>query len=162
MSTILIFKEKHGDRYFDASTPEAKSAAFLKILRERFNSGYYYEEPKSPEHTLTKDEKALLSLSEEQLDALPAPLQASTKTQVSRVRRKLRGVQEEYEQAKLWWDSVVALLALDPAEAVNQKEERRIRVMNKTYSVSSAEDLLDARKDYEYEDYWVESLESVN
>jgi len=96
MTQILIFKEKHGDRYFDASTPEMKSAAFLKILRERFTSGYYYEKPKSPERNLSREDKALLSLSEEQLEALPAPLKETTKTQVARLTRKLSHVQEEY------------------------------------------------------------------
>lgn len=39
--TFLIFSEKHGERYFDTSTPDLTAAAVLKIARERYDEGWY-------------------------------------------------------------------------------------------------------------------------
>jgi len=38
---ILIAKEKHGDRYFDASTEEALWRASHYILKQRYEQGWY-------------------------------------------------------------------------------------------------------------------------
>jgi len=40
---ILIVKEKHGDRYFDASTDEALWRASHYILKRRHEEGWYVE-----------------------------------------------------------------------------------------------------------------------
>lgn len=40
---ILVFKEKYGDRYFDASTPEKELDAYLKIAKQRIKDGYWYD-----------------------------------------------------------------------------------------------------------------------
>lgn len=50
---VLVFEEKHGTRYFDASTPRNLGMACLKILSERLNEGYYTvygEEPEKPKY----------------------------------------------------------------------------------------------------------------
>jgi len=38
---ILVFKEKHGERYFSAATHEQIGRACLKILKERLKEGWY-------------------------------------------------------------------------------------------------------------------------
>jgi len=54
VTRILVLKEKHGEWHFDASTPELLHAACLKIVKERNESGYFYdfdenaEEPVAP------------------------------------------------------------------------------------------------------------------
>lgn len=54
MSAILVEHGKHGDFYWDASTPEAVTAAALTILIDRWNTGYHYDEPESePERPAT-------------------------------------------------------------------------------------------------------------
>lgn len=60
---ILIAKEKHGTRYFDASTPELLAESAFKLLKERWNEGYWYYLDDLPED---KD-----ILSEEQIAELP-------------------------------------------------------------------------------------------
>ena len=42
--TILVLEEKHGDRFFRASTVAELGAAALKIVRERLDSDIYYFE----------------------------------------------------------------------------------------------------------------------
>jgi len=41
---VIIFKEKHGDRYFDASTPENTALACLYVLKERLTAGYFFSD----------------------------------------------------------------------------------------------------------------------
>ena len=45
---ILVVEEKHGNRHFDASTPEKLHAACVKILKQRLKEGWYTpgDEPK--------------------------------------------------------------------------------------------------------------------
>jgi len=60
---ILIAKEKHGTRYFDATGDKLYSAA-LKLLTERWEEGYWYEEPEEPENPNIDLEKVPESLKE--------------------------------------------------------------------------------------------------
>jgi len=41
---VLVLHEKHGDEYFDVPDSTAVDDVALKILTERFNQGYWYEE----------------------------------------------------------------------------------------------------------------------
>lgn len=41
---VLVLREKHGDAYFDVPDSTALDDASLKILTERFNQGYWYDE----------------------------------------------------------------------------------------------------------------------
>lgn len=63
MKQILIAKEKHGTRYFDASTPELLAESAFRLLKERWDDGYWYISEDPPED---KD-----ILFEEQIAALP-------------------------------------------------------------------------------------------
>lgn len=60
---ILIAHEKYGRRYFDASTPKLLDESAFKLLKERWEQGYWYYLDDPP-----KDEDVL---SEEQIAALP-------------------------------------------------------------------------------------------
>jgi len=59
---ILLFKEKHGTRYFDASTEELAGKACLKILEERLKEDYECFGEEKPE---------MPKLTKEQVDAFP-------------------------------------------------------------------------------------------
>lgn len=62
MKKIIIFKEKHGNRYFDASTEKLRNAACLEIIKERFDEFWYdYDNEKpSAKNVLTEDQIAQL------------------------------------------------------------------------------------------------------
>lgn len=91
MNKILIVNEKHCTRYFDASTPELLNAAALKILKERWNEGYWYYlfDPPSEEGVL----------SEEQIAALPteALKQRETETRQNYFREKYNWEKDQAE-----------------------------------------------------------------
>ena len=54
---ILVVKEKHGTRYFDARTASSFAMACLKLLKERRDKGYYdVEEPRIKEPAVSKEQ----------------------------------------------------------------------------------------------------------
>lgn len=93
---ILIAHEEHGTRYFDASTPELLAESAFNLLKERWDSGYWYYSYDPPED---KD-----ILSEEQIAALPT---ASLRNSESKKRKehlrelyKWQDNQKEYNAIK--------------------------------------------------------------
>ena len=75
---VLVFKEKHGDRYFNIPDDKTLFRVSLKILTERFEAGYWYykpgdeDKPKAPDFT------------KEQVAAMPDSLrEGATKKLVS-------------------------------------------------------------------------------
>jgi hypothetical protein len=63
-NSLLVVKEKHGDRYFAVPTLEALYRVALSLIQERFESDYFYEpeefEPSEdfPKEELTKIKKS--------------------------------------------------------------------------------------------------------
>lgn len=45
---VLVAKEKHGTRYFDATTRKAFLKSALALLTERFKANYFYYKPDKP------------------------------------------------------------------------------------------------------------------
>ena len=52
---ILIQKEKHGDCYYDVSTPKKLYETCRYILQQRLDYGYYFDHPKPENKTGFKD-----------------------------------------------------------------------------------------------------------
>ena len=52
---FLIFEEKHGNRYIDASNKEVFFKGVLKILKERSADGYWYDSGIKPPDLVTPD-----------------------------------------------------------------------------------------------------------
>lgn len=90
---ILIAKEKHGTRYFDASTPELLAESAFKLLKERWDEEYWYYVDDPP-----KDKDVL---SEEQITALPTENLRNSESQKRRIfLRELRNWQDNAEEYK--------------------------------------------------------------
>lgn len=86
---ILVFREKHGNRYFLAETKEQVYDACLKILKER---AWMFAEPKEPE------------LEDEHQDMVFEPGSIFEKTQVDIIKRnqnKILAYNETMNQYKL-------------------------------------------------------------
>lgn len=90
MPRLLIAKEKHGDRYFDASTDVQLTQACCKLLRERLAAGYY--DPGSPPRDIP--------MTDAQIEALPAAVSQSAKEHNRRVQQDHRryAADQEYLQ----------------------------------------------------------------
>jgi hypothetical protein len=125
---ILIAKEKHGTRYFDASTPELLAESAFKLLKERWDDGYWYCLDDPPED---KD-----VLSEEQIAALPTE---SLRNQESQKRKNY--LRKLYD----WQD--------------NAEEYKAIENCIENCLKDKAWKLLQNRRNYEYENVELETLE---
>jgi hypothetical protein len=91
---VIVFKGKHRDEYYDASTPELTRAAMLDQLRIRNGSGWYgdvmpFEETYTWKH-LDADERAALAMDEDAIDALPEAAQKPLKKIRARIAEARR------------------------------------------------------------------------
>ncbi len=160
MSEIIVFTEKHSHRYFDASTREKKAQAFARVLRERYAEGYWYH----PQYTrdemqLNTERQALMSMTEEQISVLPASMQEDLRSK----RHHIARMQKAYKHRKAQEDEWFAA-AKQVADAATIADAAKLTVADAegrwgSRFESLAEAVLDVRKDYEYEDYFIEKLE---
>lgn len=70
MVKILILKEKHGDSYYDVSTPELLHKTCIYILKERLDEGWYGN---LENHTESLEEycKRKLGMTPDEINKLP-------------------------------------------------------------------------------------------
>lgn len=129
--SVLVLKEKHGDRHFNVADDAALHRVALKILTERFEQGYWYYKPED------KDKPEAPDFTMEQVATLPESLRA-------KADKKLR----EYTDACRRYDAEV--------EDYNDIETA---VKNKDGKL--AWEALQAHRDGEYEGFNIERLESV-
>jgi hypothetical protein len=133
---ILVLKEKHGTRYFDIDTFEKLQDVCLDILKERLDPKYgYISHPGLLEEAWGCREPYLLS--DEDIAALPVALQATA----TQKRRDYRKYKAEWQLDLDIWNEANKAVKLQDGEA--------------------AYDILDARRDHEYEGLCFEYLENV-
>ena len=109
---IVVFKSKHEDEIYDASTPDKLHKAYLKVVRER--AKYYYYEPDFY-GALNDEEKALLSIPEETVKNLPELIV----NKIKKVKEKLEETADDYEEELLWWSELQRILPMSDEEAIN-------------------------------------------
>jgi hypothetical protein len=112
MTKILIAKEKHGDRYFDVSSKEQLHKVALYLLKQRFEAGYWYYEPKPVE---------ALGFEEKDLSTMPASLQEDAEKRLNRYYWELKTYKEELAN---WQDIQEAIKNSDGALALQILECR--------------------------------------
>lgn len=103
---IIVAREKYCTRYFDASTLEILAESAFKLLKERWDSGYWYYSYDPPE------EKDILS--EEQIAALPTENLRNSESQ----KRK-----EYLREYKYWERDEEERLAIKDCVENSQKEK---------------------------------------
>lgn len=109
---ILVFKEKHGDEYYDASTKELFYKTLLAVLRSRMNSGYYYYEPKEPDISRYEE---YVSIPKEIAQTLPAGIQK----EIAKAESTVKELKSDYAKEKAWYDCAVHVLNLPEDEAIS-------------------------------------------
>ena len=100
--SVLIFKEKHGSRYFSVTNDKELFAVALKVLTERFKDGYWYY---APGFTHTKPD-----FTEEQIKAMPLSLREEAWKKFNAYKTAVR----QYELERSDYDAIV--------KAVNTKD----------------------------------------
>ena len=93
MTRILVVKEKHGSRYFEATTEEQLYKIALYLLKGRFNEGYWYSEPEFVEP---------LDFTEADIANMPQSMQDGARRQLRDYQHRLRVYLEDKEE----WDKI--------------------------------------------------------
>lgn len=131
---LIVFREKHGKRYFAAFDEPMLHKVALKMLKERFHEGYIDDPgPLEKYHGCEKPYEPTGA----EIEALPEQLQAAAKATRRRYRERRATWQDEHERY------VQALKALRDNDG------------------TVAFEVLQERQDYEYEGYTFEYLEEV-
>lgn len=156
VSQIVVFREKHGDRYFDASTAELKALSFLTVLRERVEEGYwYYRQYEQPTLKLSSEQKALLALTDEQLAGLPTAMQNDIHGKRARIERSQQGYLRQKKLEEEWFNAVDVLLSLPDEDAIILTGED---VPGRWGRASLVQEVMSARADYEYEGFDIQPV----
>lgn len=105
---ILVWHGKHGDAFYDASTPERKEASAMELLRNW--AGYWIVEPEDPmkhiQYSGIDLEQA--ALTDEQIDALPTE---KLREEASKHKKNLARLHANYRQELAEWDELQRVLA---------------------------------------------------
>lgn len=147
---LVIFEERHVNRYYLATNDQEYAMIFAKVLRERWDEGHWYEEPsKNLLEAFTEEEKAYLLLPEELLPHLPAFLQGK----YGEAQKRLASLREEQRQeAALYGALTQVALASNLEEAASLTTKR---------GDSLAWRALRLRAEREYEGFREETIEPL-
>lgn len=153
---IVIFKEKHGDRYFDATDEKELNKVFLLMLRERKAMGYYYEP--DPDYPVEWEEA--MKVPDDTLNTLPEGI----RDQIFRLRKAYKRLERETRIDREWFRLANELLAMPKAEAENHVHTWTVNLSTgpKKKEKLMATFLMDCRKDGEYEGFEIIELETVD
>ncbi len=133
---ILIAKEKHSTRYFDASTNELLHRACVKLLKERLEADWYHAGTPPDEHCY---------MSIEAIDKLPAHLQSAAR----RTNTEIKQASDRHAVAESFLKSVQEIIQIDKPLLGNRRGDLMSWL------------LLEHRNEYEYEKVRIESIEAV-
>lgn len=118
---ILVAKEKHDTRYFDARSEHALGESALKLLKERIDPQYGYITDPGPVEDWTKGEE---TFTDEEIAALPESLR---KTAIDKRRRYKAEVRTWEEFKQDWLDAKKAVRTKDGALALDVIKRRSDR-----------------------------------
>ena len=156
MSSIIVFKEKHDNRYFVVNGIEDKKKVALKILRERESYGYWYPSLETIqdwkndeiERFVESSDKALLDLSDDEVEKLPDTLKNKVVEEKTAYQKKLKSIENYYNADIVWREKLDELLSAPDDEAL-----KMVYVSARGHKSNLALTLLNIRNGYEYESY---------
>lgn len=103
---ILVWKAKHGDMYFDASTPEKKESAALSILAHLSEIGYFQMPEKPSDDRFDDDFMELVNMPMNKAKSLPEKFQGD----VAKAKRLYESRNAEYNEEMSFFTIARALL----------------------------------------------------
>jgi hypothetical protein len=172
MDQILVWKAKHADYYYDASTPEKLDKAARKIIHSLVYEEQYIYEPDDDisEHTLRPIDMDFVNMTDEAVAALPEKFQEEVKTHKKRYALVVKQIEDEkahYQRAKDFADGKVWEEPF--RRQVKGREDSWEKILAKwpenpvrdgiMYAPASAWAFLQERNGGEYEHFSLESVE---
>jgi hypothetical protein len=105
MTKLIIFKEKHGDDIYDASTNEALWRACAAKVRERYREGWYYE-PDESDSPMRPESQELLEMADALTPEAYAALGEVTRGKIEGIRQSQKRAQQRYLQELKDWEDI--------------------------------------------------------
>lgn len=144
---VLIEKGKHGDLWYDASTPEKWAAACVAILANRLGMGYFYK-PTWPPYGLTEEQITTADMAGDKLEALDPILRAV----VDKLKQQVKSARQQYNADLEEWTEVNRIVRERDVSLITIGREPRTRRQPRAW------DILQNRSGYEYEGVELEGL----
>jgi hypothetical protein len=158
MDKVIIFHEKHGDRFYDASTDEKLLAALFSVMIDRIEDGYWYREPSLEDfinRRLTEEDRELMEIDKEIVAKLPQSFQ--DRYQELHTRRDR--ARKAYEAEKEWWDTLQEIQSLSFEEAAEKVRTRPSRLNpGRILRTPTILWVMEWRKDYQYEGWTIQEI----
>lgn len=155
---ILVLDEKHGPRFFDASTPEKLAWSAAKVLKERAaEGGYWYHRNYETPYVFTEKEETFLNMTEEDIAGLPAVFKEEAEETRKRALGRQRTHNRYHLQEQQWFDGLNLIVNATRAEIINLTTDAVEGLSLTTKPLGMF--LLEDRRDYEYETVYISELE---
>lgn len=126
MAELMIFKEKHCDRYFAVKDDDDRNKVALKILKERSESGYYYPEKENIEadresriNQIKEVYKDYWELTEEEINNLPDGLKNKAQEEKEKFNKSLKRIELNFSIDLQWTKNLENLINATEEEALN-------------------------------------------
>jgi hypothetical protein len=148
MTELIIFKEKHGDDYYDASTPEAVARACAAKIRKRYIDRWYYA-PTMPDSPTRPESRELLEMADALSPEAYEALGEVTKGRIEGIRLSQKRAMQYYLEDLEDWNDIVRIgesPTLEEAASLTT-ENSKGRKFNLAFSI------IQARAGGEYENY---------
>lgn len=163
VTRIITFHGKHSDEVYDASTDEALSRACASVLKERYETGWFYEPDKEDYFRSRPGDGDILKLTDEALAVLPEAIRAEFAEKKARLERREKDQQARYDADLRDWQKIVKLMSAETLdEAADMKWTRRYTLSSgekKVQVLGLAWAIVRERADYEYEGYDLTEVE---
>jgi len=127
MASLMIFKEKHADRYFAVKDDNDRNKVALKILKERYNEGYYYptveeldDRKEERLETVKKRYEKEIALTEEEVSNLPDSIKEEIVENREKFNKFVSSVEQEIAYEIKWTEYLNELLSVSEEEALKK------------------------------------------
>jgi hypothetical protein len=140
---IIVWRDKHGDRYYDASTLEAWDRSSIEILKQLTDEPYAYWYEETP--YISEEDRELASID---LSGASQSVLATLGQKVQEAKARIQQAEAEALRENALRNEALAIIAAGYSELF----ERGRRTIPRSWL------LLERRTGYEYEEY---SLEDV-
>lgn len=158
---VLVVEEKYGNSYYDASTTELISRAAVSILKERKEAGYWYHREYDQEQHFSEEEKQLLSVTDEELEATPEVVRGDLTKKVLRLRDSVKSYARRKKMEEAWFAALDLVTDASDEEAWKIIDNGQGGNLGRPGTTSLAYRLLYSRTDYQYEGFSIENIETV-
>lgn len=154
---ILVLTEKHGDRFFDASTPEKLDWSAAKVLKERAEEGYWYVRHYETTYKFTEKEQTFIDMTDTAIAALPKVFKEEAEETKRKALARQRTHNRYHLQEQQWFDGLNLILNATRAEIINLTTDAVEGLSRTTRPLAMF--LLEDRNDHEYEAVYLTKLE---